>query len=394
MFDVGHLAIATAAFTGTLAVLLLVVAGSAVLLRRRGRLVTVLLAVVAFLLLPVAVASAANTHYRYLPRLDDALGIATWPHSPLAPALAVPAAPHPRGTVVAVPITGTVSGFGTRTAYVYLPPQYFTAPTGRFPVAYLVHGSPGGPLDWLRAGDAAQAGYALARAGRPVILVAPRMSRSWLDDSECLDRPSEHVATYLTRDVVPAVDRTFRTDADAPDRLLLGISAGGYCALNLGLLHRDEFAAIADLSGLDRPTHSGGLRGLLGPDATPAELAAQTPADYVATLPARPYERIYFASGRSDHGPLADQNLMAAALRARCQGVTTAAPSGDHDYAFWRRQLPIALTWWQDGQPIAAASRSGSIRQNPTCLPSTRTTGTSSPKRPASAGSESTSTSS
>ena len=54
---------------------------------------------------------------------------------------------------------------------------------------YLLHGSRGVPLDWFRGAKAATAEFAAARAGRPVILVAPRMSQSWLNHSECLDRP-------------------------------------------------------------------------------------------------------------------------------------------------------------------------------------------------------------
>lgn len=352
MFDLGQLRIITPGFVTAVGALSAVAVLAGCRLRRR-RMLAVACAVVALLITPLTAAAAVNAHYRYLPRVDDALGIATWPRAPLSRVLdAAATEPFPKGVVVEEPITGWVSGFGTRVAYVYLPPQYFTEPAARFPTAYLLHGSPGAPLDWLRAGNAATAGYAIARTGHPVILVAPRLSRSWLDDSECLDRPGEHVETYLTRDVVSAVDRTFRTLPDASDRLLVGISAGGYCALNIGLLHRSEFGALADLSGLDRPTHSGGLRGLLGPDGTPAELAAQTPADYVGQLPVSPRERIYLAVGRSDHGPLHDETVMAAALRARSQDVTFTTPPGTHDYTFWRRELPLALAWWT-GAPAA-----------------------------------------
>ncbi len=46
------------------------------------------------------------------------------------------------------------------------------------------------------------------------ILVAPRASHNWTDDSECVDRPNEHIATYVVNDVVREVDSRFRTIAD------------------------------------------------------------------------------------------------------------------------------------------------------------------------------------
>ncbi|HEY5049897.1 MAG TPA: hypothetical protein VII50_03285, partial [Acidothermaceae bacterium] len=63
-----------------------------------------------------------------------------------------------RGAVVTLNISDVGVGFDARRALVYLPPQYFSNPDERFPVVYLLHGSPGMPVDWLRGGGAATAG--------------------------------------------------------------------------------------------------------------------------------------------------------------------------------------------------------------------------------------------
>lgn len=252
------------------------------------------------LLLGLAMAAYLNAYFGYLPQVGDVAGARPWPvisslaiadvqHSD-APGLGS----HPRGAVVSLHVAGTVSRSAQRDALVYLPPQYFTDSSRRFPVLYLLHGSPGVPLDWFRGAEAAAAGLAAARSGLPVILVAPRMSHSWLSDSECVDSPRLRAETYLVSDVVPTVDRTLRTLARGSARGVLGNSAGGFCALDLGLRHPELFSAVAGLSPLTRPTYAfGSLADLFGRPAdlstvvdqhTPAWLLTHRPASRRARL--------------------------------------------------------------------------------------------------------------
>jgi enterochelin esterase-like enzyme len=293
-------------------------------------------------------ADFVNAHYAFLPRVADVLGFRTWPSAKLAEVTSsIPARlAHPRGAVVSVRLPGTVSGFGSPKAMVYVPPQYFTEPSRRFPVVYLLHGSPGAPIDWFRAARAEDAGLAAARAGHPVILVAPRVGRNWSDDSECVDRPSEHIATYVVRDVIRDVDARFRTIPDRDARAVAGNSAGGYCALNLGLRHRDRFSAIVDMSGFNRPTHEGGMRALFGnrPDLA-AVVAANTPRDYAKTLSPPPDVRLWLDCGMSDSEARRDTVAMADVLAARGFDVNLRLRKGGHDYDVWRPALIESVSW-------------------------------------------------
>jgi enterochelin esterase-like enzyme len=229
---------------------------------------------------------------------------------------------------------------------VYFPPQYFTDRTRRFPVVYLLHGSPGAPVDWFRAARASDAGYEVAREGHPVILVAPRASHNWTDDSECVDRPNERVATYVVKDVVREIDARFRTIASRADRVVAGNSAGGYCALNLGLRNRDLFSAVIDLSGFDRPTHDGGLKRLFGnrPDLA-SVAAANSPISYVPSLSPTPQVRLWLDCGRSDTGARRDTVNIADELADRGFDVTLHIRPGGHDYGVWRPALAQGLSW-------------------------------------------------
>ena len=295
------------------------------------------------------VADFVNAHYAYLPRVADVLGVRTWPTARLVDVVDPVSdgkAPHARGAVVGVRLPGVASGFGAPEALVYFPPQYFSQPTRRFPVVYLLHGSPGSPVDWFRAARAADAGLQVARAGHPVILVAPRASRDWTDDSECVNRPSEHVATYVVKDVVHAIDSRFRTIASRSARAIAGNSAGGYCALNLGLRNRQIFSTIVDLSGYDRPTHDGGLKGLFGNQPDLAALAAQnTPIDYVSRLSSTPAVKLWLDCGRSDGTARRDTVQVADALRGQGFAVVLRLRPGGHDYNVWRPALTQGLSW-------------------------------------------------
>ncbi len=297
----------------------------------------------------VTAADFVNAHYAFLPRVADVLGLRTWPSARLTEVsvpLARPETVHPRGAVVSVPLPGVQSGFGTPTAMVYFPPQYFTEPARRFPVVYLLHGSPGAPVDWFRAARASDAGLAVARAGHPVILVAPRASHNWTDDSECVDRPKEHVATYVVKDVVREIDARFRTIPTRAARAVAGNSAGGYCALNLGLRNRGLFSAVIDLSGFDRPTHDGGLKGLFGNRPDLAKVAAaNTPIAYVPRLSPSPQVRLWLEVGRSDTTARRDTVNIAQELVDRGFDIVLRIRPGGHDYGVWRPALADGLRW-------------------------------------------------
>jgi len=174
----------------------------------------------------------------------------------------------------------------------------------------------------------------------------PAMSHHWLDDSECVDSLRLKAETHLLRDVLPAVDSTFRTLTAPSARVVAGMSAGGYCALSLGLRHLDLFGAIVDLSGLDRPTHSGGAAALFGNGpAGRAAAAANSPGQYAARLPAGMAVRVWLDSGRSDTEVLPGLRHVRGVLASKGIPVRLAIRPGAHTYRVWRPALHQGLDW-------------------------------------------------
>ncbi|MEP7054416.1 MAG: alpha/beta hydrolase-fold protein [Actinomycetota bacterium] len=366
---------------GFLATLGVVVALAWLAVRRVGRgqsrRRTVLLAAVgAAVLSLVLTADVVNAHYQYLPRVADVFGHRTWPDATPAEVLAdrvvassdgtsrrhssslfntltdlpwrrsATSLAHSRGAVVPIRVGDAGVGFKAERVLVYLPPQYFTEPTAHFPVVYLLHGSPGMPVDWLRGGGAARSGLAVASAGHPQILVMPRMSRNWLDDSECVNGRHLRVEDYLIRDVVPGIDAQLRTMPDRAHRTVAGMSAGGFCALNLGLRNRGAFGSIIDMSGYTHPTHHGGMVPLFGSRADLATVvAANSPDVYAARLAPTPKTRLYLLCGTGDHDAMRPLASIRDLLRGRGFDVTWSTRRGGHTYGVWRPALVTALEW-------------------------------------------------
>jgi enterochelin esterase-like enzyme len=299
-------------------------------------------------------AGGVNAYFGYLPRLADVAnavdGQRDWPVVDEGEADEAP------GRVFRLAVTDSGTGIGDGYALVWLPPQYATEPARRFPVLYLFHGSPGVPADWFRGGQADRAAADLATAGRPVIVVAPRMSRGWLDDPECVDGVSEQVRTHFVRDVVPTVDRRLRTVASREGRAVGGMSAGGYCALNLGLHERALVSGILDLSGEVAPSHSGGISAVYG--THPERAAADSPSRYAAGLPAEPATRIWFDCGASDTALLPGIRLVATALNGRGLDVRLTVRPGGHTFRVWRPALREGMAWLYGAAPLQSGSAS------------------------------------
>lgn len=129
---------------------------------------------------------------------------------------------------------------------VYLPDAYAKAPGNRrYPVLYLLHGSAGNERDWLLLGGIRETLDALIARRRiqPLIVVMPGHAESWW-----VDGAREKGESALLRELMPHAESKYRIDAARGQRLVAGLSAGGYGALNLALKHPQLFAAAALLS--------------------------------------------------------------------------------------------------------------------------------------------------
>ena len=167
---------------------------------------------------------------------------------------------------------------GTLRFSVVLPPSYDDG--RRYPVVYFLHGLPAGTSAFR---DTSLVRGALDQLDRPAIAVVPQGARVGDSDPEYLDRgPARNWETAISRELPAYVDAHYRTIPNRGGRAVVGVSAGGYGAMLIGLHHLDAFSVIQSWSGYHRPTDPAGLRTLhLGSPNANAHASAHS---YVRTL--------------------------------------------------------------------------------------------------------------
>jgi enterochelin esterase-like enzyme len=227
---------------------------------------------------------------------------------------------------------------------VYLPPGYRSHPRKRYPVMYLLHGFPGRPgafLQTVRIGVVEDALLARHRI-RPLILVMPFGSTGAFTDKEWANGVGRNQGweTFVARDLVRAVDSRYRTIPRGADRVVAGLSEGGYGALNIGLHHPGEFRVLESWSGYERAAELksifGGSRALLDANSPLTTL----PRVASALRKAKTYIWAYSGTADSFHAEntaFADE-LTRAGIVHRFRLVR-----GGHNWAIWRDQAAGAL---------------------------------------------------
>jgi len=152
----------------------------------------------------------------------------------------------------------------TRRVFVYTPPGY-SAGTQRYPVLYLLHGGGGDEEAWTSMGHTPQIlDHLIARGkARPMIVVMTNGNADQAAAQNLVPPPpraggpratptAESVLAFpesLVADVVPYIDKTYRTLADRENRAVAGLSMGGMHAASAALLHPDTFAWVGCFSG-------------------------------------------------------------------------------------------------------------------------------------------------
>lgn len=166
------------------------------------------------------------------------------------------------GQVLQVAIPAPISHQVSSAAYVYLPPAYLGSPRANLPVLVLIHGVPGGTLDWLRGGRIAQFmnQYAQAHNGLAPVVVMPDADGHWAKyPPVCVNSKQGQSATYLTKDVPNWIRTTFGAGTlSARQWAIGGFSYGGTCAMQLATNYPNVYPTFIDSSGENEPTISQG----------------------------------------------------------------------------------------------------------------------------------------
>lgn len=213
---------------------------------------------------------------------------------------------------------------------VYLPSGYSTT-SQRYPVLYVLHGLPSGASAYTTLRFVERA---LDSVRRQAIVVIPQGARAGETDPEYVDQgPGHRWATAIATELPRVIDARYRTIRARGGRALIGISAGGYGAMQLALHHLDEFAVVESWSGYFHPTDPTGTQALdLGPGTDVHKLLSSV----------RPQLRITktfiaFYVGRSDSRFFGENETLNQELSEARVAHVFRAYAGGHDQSLWQR---------------------------------------------------------
>lgn len=232
---------------------------------------------------------------------------------------------------------------------VILPPEYDAAPTTRYPVLYLLHGLTGHYSDWAQRTNVAD--YV---SEYRMIVVMPEGNDGWYTDSATT--ATDKYESYILKELIPDVEKRYRTIEARYGRAIAGLSMGGYGAIKFGLKSPGTFVFAASMSGALSVTRltekeiattnwqdSLKLFGGVGSETRQTndlfEIIGKLNAARIAALP-----YFYFDCGTEDAQFIFNSNRDIAALMTekKIPHEFRELP-GDHSWGYWDRQVREVL---------------------------------------------------
>jgi enterochelin esterase-like enzyme len=280
----------------------------------------------------------------------------------------------PAGQIVHVKIFTTMlrpvrSQDYERDIEIYLPAAYVNDKTRamRFPVAYLLHGSPGSPTDFTDHGRWQLYLEKTAKADDflPPILVSPNgnYTAAAFGDSEWLNSADgeNRFEDFIVTQVVPWVDQHYRTIATAQGRIIGGVSEGGYGAVNIALHAPSVFGNILALSGYYNNDGSGWARKTMGHNKDFIAYNSplwfiNSPAANAKFLSQWQLQHYFIASGLDENRYTTESAEMVDALRAHNISAHLCQVAGKHSWELWNTLFVDGIAnLYSPEPPISAA---------------------------------------
>lgn len=208
---------------------------------------------------------------------------------------------------------------------VYLPPCYDENEKERYPVLYLIHGQSFTDDQWDRLGVDEMANRLIASGRLPeLIIVMPRDRYG--------GQPSEsEFARVVAEELLPVVDRDYRTKPGRAYRAIGGLSRGAGWSVHLALVYWKLFSSLGAHSPAIFYEDAQRMRPLL--DAIPRD-----------SLP-----RIFIDIGDRDRPEIMQAAAwFEALLDARGIPHEYYLFSGFHDETYWKEHVELYLLWYAD----------------------------------------------
>ena len=238
---------------------------------------------------------------------------------------------------------------------VALPADYVTATPARYPTLYFLHGLFENERSWAeRGGQQVLEDLVNQGAVGGFLVILPDGGKTFYINS--LDS-RERYEDFFIQELIPAIDRKYRTIAAPAARGISGTSMGGYGALHLAMRHPDIFGSAsahsaALLPKIPNPIPSEGRWGfyarvLQGPFGSPLSEAyweANSPLALAEHPESFSHLKLYFDCGDHDrYGFEEGAQLLHQKLVAKKFPHDFALRPGDHGWSYLAQYLRFSL---------------------------------------------------
>lgn len=215
-----------------------------------------------------------------------------------------------------------------------------------YPVIYLLHGLTGHFDNW---GDKTKIAEYLAPYN--FIVVMAEGENGWYTDSSTV--PNDRYETYITQELIPEIDKKFRTLPAKKHRAVAGLSMGGYGSIKFGLKYPENFALVGSFSGAlgaaswtektlgnNWKALTDSITSIYGADGSKTrlendifKLVKDMPAEKVSRLPF-----VYLDCGTEDFLIGSNRDFVSLLLEKKVRHEFRQLP-GKHDWAYWEAQI-------------------------------------------------------
>ena len=231
---------------------------------------------------------------------------------------------------------------------IYLPNDYESDKNKEkhYPVLYLLHGLTGHYDNWAKNTKLSQ--YAVNSG---IIIVMPEGDNGWYSDSVSV--PNDKYESYIIQELIPEIDKKYRTLSNRSHRAVAGLSMGGYGSIKFGLKHPEMFVLVGSFSGALQAASlnekmlgtswkalTDSIMSVYGADdsATRREndifkIIRDLPPDKVSSLPF-----IYSDCGTEDGLIVTNREFSALLLEKKVPHEFRELP-GVHDWNFWNAEI-------------------------------------------------------
>ena len=223
-----------------------------------------------------------------------------------------------------------------RRAFVYTPPGYDSATSERYPVLYLQHGGGEDETGWPNQGkvDWILDNLIASKNAKPMLVVMDRgtatdPTRPPAPGASAREQYLSVFPEFVVKELIPMIDKTFRTIPDREHRAMAGLSMGGFQTFQTTMTNLDKFAYIGGFSGAGLMPAGSDIKTLYnGVWANPEEFNNKVKLVYVSTglkEPTGMYNTV--------------KNFHDALEKTGIKHTYYESPGTGHEWQTWRRSL-------------------------------------------------------